>query len=98
MKCSIGNIVNNIAITIYSASWVQEISEGTLSNVHLFYYWVLNTLTFLLDMLNLILLKNRNFYRDFSVTIFFYYFIFRNMRRKRKYKDRVARSFTCSSM
>ena len=30
VKYNIGNIVNNIVITMYDASWILEITEGTL--------------------------------------------------------------------
>ena len=33
-KYSIGNIVNNIVITMYGARWVLEISGGTLCKVY----------------------------------------------------------------
>ena len=34
VKYSIGNIINNITITIYGAKWVFEISERALCKVY----------------------------------------------------------------
>ena len=33
-KCSVGNVVNNVAVTLYGTGWALGISGGTLGKVY----------------------------------------------------------------